>query len=109
MNVTRSEGHRRPAGKRSNTQIHIHRYMVSKTISLEKSAYARLKAAKRPGESFSDVVHRVLGGEQQPSLLEFTRLLPKKDAERVAEVVARLRAEDIEVQKKRFPLGRRSR
>ena len=32
--------------------------MATKTISLELDAYERLKAAKGPGESFSDVVRR---------------------------------------------------
>lgn len=34
--------------------------MASKTISLEESAYALLAREKRPGESFSMVVHRLL-------------------------------------------------
>jgi predicted CopG family antitoxin len=33
--------------------------MASKTISLENSAYERLKASRRGGESFSDVVNRL--------------------------------------------------
>lgn len=33
--------------------------MPSKTISLELDAYNRLKASRRPGESFSAVVRRV--------------------------------------------------
>jgi len=32
--------------------------MATKTISLELDAYERLKAAKGPGDSFSDVVRR---------------------------------------------------
>lgn len=33
--------------------------MPSKTISLEVDAYNRLKATRRPGESFSEVVRRI--------------------------------------------------
>ena len=36
-------------------------YMPTKTISLSEDAYERLKARKREGESFSDVVRRLAG------------------------------------------------
>ncbi|MDE0220221.1 MAG: antitoxin VapB family protein [Spirochaetaceae bacterium] len=36
--------------------------MATKTISLELDAYERLKAAKRPGESFSATVRRARFG-----------------------------------------------
>jgi len=78
--------------------------MGSKTISLEDSAYAKLRRSKRRDESFSDVVHRLLDNPQ-PSLLEFARLVDRRGAEDVAEVVARLRAEDLRSQ--RIPARRK--
>ncbi len=39
----------------------------TKTIAVSETAYERLKARKREGESFSDVVERLTGGR---SLLE---------------------------------------
>ncbi len=81
-----------------NTQMHICSTVVSRTISLELSAYERLKAAKREGESFSDVVNRVLG--DNPSLTEFHGLLSKEAAEEVAETIAQMRREEIELQGK---------
>ncbi|MFA5897310.1 MAG: antitoxin VapB family protein [Thermoplasmata archaeon] len=77
--------------------------MGSKTISLEDSAYAKLRAAKRPGESFSDVIQRVLG-DRQPSFLDFRGLLDRKSAERLAKMLARMREEDLEAQKGRTPM-----
>lgn len=35
--------------------------MATKTISLSEDAYERLRAEKREGESFSDVVRRITG------------------------------------------------
>jgi predicted CopG family antitoxin len=72
--------------------------MGTKTISLEDSAYMRLKAVKRLGESFSDVVNRVLGGKD-PSFLNFRGLLQGRSIERLAETVARMRREDLRAQR----------
>jgi len=72
--------------------------MGTKTISLEDSAYARLKAVKRPGESFSDVVNRVLG-RKEPSFLDFRGLLQGKSVDRLAEAVTRMRREDVRAQR----------
>lgn len=80
--------------------MHIHGCMGSKTISLEDSAYAKLKAAKRPGESFSEVIKRVLG-EGEPSLLDLRRLLDKEAADQLAEAISRMREEDMEAQRRR--------
>lgn len=85
--------------------MHIHGCMGSKTISLEDSAYSKLKAAKRSGESFSDVIHRLLG-EGEPSLMEFTRLADRQVVEKIAEAVLRMREEDIELQKRKVKEGR---
>lgn len=75
--------------------------MGTKTISLEDSAYSKLKAAKRSGESFSDVIHRVVGS-REPSLLEFTELLDKKASEDLARAIARMRDEDITLQRRKM-------
>ena len=75
--------------------------MGTKTISLEDSAYSRLKAVKRPGESFSDVVNRVLGSSE-PSFLDFRGLLHGGSGDRLAETVARMKREDVQAQKARI-------
>jgi len=79
--------------------------MGTKTISLEDSAYGKLKAAKRPGESFSDVIHRIVGS-REPSLLEFTGLLDKKASEDLARAIARMRDGDIALQRMKMARGR---
>ena len=79
--------------------------MGTKTISLEDSAYVKLKAAKRPGESFSDVINRILGC-REPSLLDLRGLFDRKSVDQLAAAIARMRDEDIEAQKHRPPIRR---
>lgn len=40
--------------------------MGTKTITITEDAYERLKAHKRAGESFTDVVTRLTGSERDP-------------------------------------------
>lgn len=72
--------------------------MGSRTISLDDDAYEKLKGAKQPGESFSDVVHRLLG-PSRPRLTELAGLLDETAAEELADVVERMRQEDIDQQR----------
>ncbi len=51
--------------------MHIHMHMT-KVISLSNKAYETLKKQKKPGESFSDVVLRVVSEKKKKSLLEFS-------------------------------------
>ena len=79
--------------------------MGSKTISLEDSAYEKLKSAKKPGESFSEAIHRLLEG-REPSFLDFVGILDRKTAEGVAEVIAQMREEDLRILKRRLARSR---
>jgi Uncharacterized conserved protein len=45
---------------------------MTKVISLSNEAYQTLKESKKPGESFSDVVLRVMKPKKKKSLLEFS-------------------------------------
>lgn len=54
--------------------------MATKTIGIDEDTYERLKAEKREGESFSDVVDRLLG---ERSLVELAGLW---DEETTAEI-----------------------
>ncbi|MHB8586405.1 MAG: antitoxin VapB family protein [Thermoplasmatota archaeon] len=58
--------------------------MVAKTISLAEDAYEALLAAKRPDESFSDVVRRLT---RRRSLTDLCGILPPAAAEALATAV----------------------
>lgn len=78
--------------------------MGTKTVSLADDAYTLLKGEKREGESFSDVVRRLLGDEQ-PSLTELAGFLDPEEAEEVRDVVAEIRRQDLEAQEERWEMG----
>jgi len=61
--------------------------MTSKTISLREDTYDRLRQAKGEGESFSDVVDRLLRAEKpgEHPLRDLVGLLDDEEVERVRE------------------------
>jgi predicted CopG family antitoxin len=59
--------------------------MGTKTISLTEEAYERLKAAKKEGESFSDVINRISPGVR---LEEYWGILDGEAGDELREAVA---------------------
>lgn len=68
--------------------------MPTTTISLERSAYDLLKARKKPDESFSEELHRLLGSPS-PHLRGFLDLASPEDGRAIADAIEKLRAEDL--------------
>lgn len=74
-------------------------YMGTKTISLADDAYERLKAEKREGESFSDVVRRLTSGI---TLEEFYGVLDDETADELEEAIETRRREQTEAMDERI-------
>lgn len=62
--------------------------MSVKTITITEEAYRKLRRSKRPGESFTDVINRVMGG---PSVLELAGILDEEAGERMEEAIREVR------------------
>lgn len=73
--------------------------MGTKTISLAEDAYERLKAHKREGESFSDVVRRLTGDDF--SLMDYYGVLDEDTAAEMEEIIAESREADSETHRER--------
>lgn len=72
--------------------------MGTKTISLADDAYEKLRAHKREGESFSDVVRRLAGGV---TLAEYHGVLDEDTADELEDIVDRRRSARGEVHRRR--------
>jgi len=62
----------------------------TKNIAISDEAYQRLKALKKPGESFTEVIERMT---RSRGILELSGILSKQEAARVGEVVRETRRE----------------
>ncbi len=64
--------------------------MAVKTITITEEAYRKLVRERRSGESFTDVINRVLGGT---SALDLVGILSDVPLDRVRREIDRLRRE----------------
>jgi len=63
----------------------MHTYMATKTISISKEAYDRLKVRKGPDESFSDVIMKLT---ERKTLSEFAGMLPSSSVKALCDAIA---------------------
>jgi predicted CopG family antitoxin len=84
--------------------VHIHLFVAVKTITVTEDAYRKLARLKRTGESFSDVINRVLGG---PSAKSLVGALDGEGGEQVDREVRRMRRElEVAMRKRAAELRR---
>jgi len=77
------------------------RLMGSKTVSLENSAYERLKAAKLSGESFSVTINRILAGTR-PTYRSLAGFLTRSEAQEVRRAIERMRQAEAPAERQHF-------
>lgn len=75
--------------------------MASRTVSLSEDAYQRLARLRRPGESFSDVVRRIV---PRRSLLELTKIMTRAEAEALAKAIEANRRDRMRARKRELGL-----
>jgi predicted CopG family antitoxin len=74
---------------RTHTDTHRAK-LGTKNIAISDEAYQRLKALKKPGESFTQVIQRMT---RSKGVLDLSGILTKAEASRVSEVVRETRKE----------------
>jgi predicted CopG family antitoxin len=77
-------------------------------VSLEASAYERLKSAKDPKESFSEAIHRLLS-DSRPSFRQIAGILSSAEAEEISAAVRKMRAQELPSEKTRIKTWRKRR
>ncbi|MGA8425302.1 MAG: antitoxin VapB family protein [Thermoplasmata archaeon] len=76
-------------------------------MSLESSAYERLKAARAPGESFSETINRILAGSRT-SIRSLAGFLSPSDCNRVKTAIRRMRAQEAPAERGRTAQWRKT-
>jgi len=72
---------------------------LGKVIMVSDEVYERLRKLKRPGESFSDVINRLLGRKPRLTDIAGSRTISAKDWNRIKEVF-RIRDELDEIRRR---------
>lgn len=80
--------------------------MSTTTISLERSAYELLRARKKPDESFSQELHRLLGSAS-PDLKDFLDIVSIEDGRTIADAIETIRGQDLAEERKKSSPGRK--
>ena len=70
--------------------MHVYKYMATKTISITREAYDRLRARKGRGESFTDVILRLT--EREP-LADYAGMLSKSSVKAIRDAIDEARRE----------------
>jgi len=73
-----------------------------KTISISDEVYEKLKKMKLEGESFSDVINRLIERRTKISDIAEMNILTEEEAKKIEELLKKLREERIKMKKERL-------
>lgn len=91
------------AGKKKYNGVSTISFMTTRAIKIRKSTYHALKAQKRTGESFSDVILRVTGGGEK-SVCDFLQSIDPAVRSEIAESVKKAKSEFDRVRSRKVSL-----
>ncbi len=72
-----------------------------KTISISDEVYKKLKKMKLEGESFSDVINRLIERRTKISDIAEMNILTEEEAKKIEELLKKFREERIKMEKER--------
>jgi predicted CopG family antitoxin len=75
---------------KNSTHRYTHRFLATKNIAISEEAYQRLKALKKPGESFTEVIERMT---RTRGVLDLAGVLSISQTKEVSERIRESRAE----------------
>jgi len=73
-----------------------------KTISVSDEVYEKLKKMKLEGESFSDVINRLIERRTKISDIAEMNILTEEEAKKIEELLKKIREERIKMKKERL-------
>jgi len=81
--------------------MHRGEYYMVKTISISDEVYKKLKKMKLEGESFSDVINRLIERRTKISDIAEMNILTEEEAKKIEELLKKFREERIKMEKER--------
>ena len=81
--------------------MHRGEYYMVKTISISDEVYEKLKKMKLEGESFSDVINRLIERRTKISDIAEMNILTEEEAKKIEELLKKFREERIKMEKER--------
>lgn len=77
-------------------------FMVTKTLTIMEDAYNLLKMNKLKGESFSEVIRRIVTKRKKGNLMDIFGIISEEDGEAMLKDLEKAKKFDLKMQKERM-------